>query len=50
MGSPLHDAGCKIMRSIVQELVSLGLPDDSSVYDVRHNVRIKLVEPDGTVR
>ena len=50
MTSPLHDAGCSVMTSIVEELVSLGLPNDSSVYHVQHNVMVKLVEPDGTVR
>ena len=50
MISPLHDAGCTILKSIVRELVSLGVLDDCSVYDVQHNVMIELVEPDGTVR
>ena len=50
MTSPLHDAGCTILESIVEELVSPGVPKDGSVYHVQHNVMIELVEPDGTVR
>ena len=50
MTSALHDAGCEIIKPIVRELVSLGLPDDLSIYNVQHNVMIDLVEPDGTVR
>lgn len=50
MTSPLHDAGCRILRSVVQELVSLGLLDDLTIYNVRNNIMIELVEEDGSVR